>query len=68
MPRRGSSKPPAEPVVKPYGCDLGTDHGRVRGGVIACNDHLHYCPEPACFRQGGRQCEVKKVSVISAPL
>lgn len=22
MPRRGSSKPPAEPVVKPYGCDL----------------------------------------------
>ena len=21
MPRRGSSKPPAEPVVKPYGCD-----------------------------------------------
>ncbi|KAI4449683.1 hypothetical protein C823_004212 [Eubacterium plexicaudatum ASF492] len=23
MPRRGSSKPPAEPVVKPYGCDFG---------------------------------------------
>lgn len=22
MPRRGSSKPPAEPVVKPYGCDF----------------------------------------------
>ena len=21
MPRRGSSKPPAEPVVKPHGCD-----------------------------------------------
>ncbi|MEY8237299.1 chromosome partitioning protein ParB, partial [Lachnospiraceae bacterium 66-29] len=25
MPRRGSSKPPAEPVVKPYGCDLTDD-------------------------------------------
>ena len=24
MPRRGSSKPPAEPVVKPYGCDFLT--------------------------------------------
>lgn len=22
MPRRGSSKPPAEPVVKPHGCDF----------------------------------------------
>ena len=26
MPRRGSSKPPAEPVVKPYGCDLNQVH------------------------------------------
>lgn len=25
MPRRGSSKPPAEPVVKPYGCDFSAD-------------------------------------------
>ena len=27
MPRRGSSKPPAEPVVKPYGCDFFRRHG-----------------------------------------
>ncbi len=27
MPRRGSSKPPAEPVVKPYGCDLPLSKG-----------------------------------------
>ena len=26
MPQRGSPKPPAEPVVKPYGCDVSTQH------------------------------------------
>lgn len=26
MPRRGSSKPPAEPVVKPYGCDFAENY------------------------------------------
>ncbi len=30
MPRRGSSKPPAEPVVKPYGCDC-SDGGYIKG-------------------------------------
>lgn len=31
MPRRGSSKPPAEPVVKPYGCDLKNMVGLSQG-------------------------------------
>ncbi len=37
MPRRGSSKPPAEPVVKPYGCDFVIDamNGAVTGSRIA---------------------------------
>ena len=33
MPRRGSSKPPAEPVVKPYGCDFGRNVMRGEKGI-----------------------------------
>ena len=33
MPRRGSSKPPAEPVVKPYGCDWRKQWELPAGGI-----------------------------------
>ena len=33
MPRRGSSKPPAEPVVKPYGCDFEWLYGKLEPGI-----------------------------------
>ena len=36
MPRRGSSKPPAEPVVKPYGCDFDTFHHAAEQGRGHC--------------------------------
>lgn len=36
MPRRGSSKPPAEPVVKPYGCDFRHVHTSLSRNLIKC--------------------------------
>ena len=44
MPRRGSSKPPAEPVVKPYGCDLSCPHPVYRwihGHALPSTDNLY---------------------------
>ena len=38
MPRRGSSKPPAEPVVKPYGCDFRM----LRDGVLPIEKIAEY--------------------------
>lgn len=40
MPRRGSSKPPAEPVVKPYGCDFKVpfDDNMSESNLVICQE------------------------------
>ncbi len=42
MPRRGSSKPPAEPVVKPYGCDFDSVQAFYREFDASKRENLEY--------------------------
>ena len=54
MPRRGSSKPPAEPVVKPYGCDFLDkliERGRCEFGKIRVA--FHKLDKLVCFQLVG---------------
>lgn len=46
MPRRGSSKPPAEPVVKPYGCDFAVEErDKEESRRTGRKDVVTYSPE-----------------------